>query len=467
MNYTENMPPIPPIEAYDEDTLNIIKGFEDQDRGLLKSEHTPLRNSTQVSNAETIRFAEPQSFWRIEASSDWIERDLPHRQWLVQGYLMKGKVSASIGEPAAGKSTLALMHAISLALDVPFGDFIPIPLPGEARRARRVMVLNAEDDEMEQRRRISALIRTTGRKVSDLGDNLIRIRPSQDTAKLFEAGMAPGEVYAAEALNGLKATIKEQRVDVLMLDPLVEVMGGLPENDNATFGAVCGILRTVAEECGIAVLVVHHARKGEVKPGSLEAARGGGAFGGSVRCAHTVVTMTEPEAEALGIPKERRRYYLRVDAAKQSYAPPADGAVWFQRFSVELDNGESAPALEPWTPPKAVEMSLDELAPIAKAVQAGTDGGLPYSLKLSGDARSIKRMLDGKGISGKAAQDRIIQALRDKCGMVSAAFVRRNDQGQKRGSNLGARIGSLPAVEWVSAPSDNPGSSSGSENDDD
>ena len=112
-------------------------------------------------------------------------------------------------------------------------------------------------------------------------------------------------------------------------------------------------------------------------------------------------------------------------------------------------------------------MSLDELTPIAEAVKLGADGGLPFSLKLSGDARSIKHMLEAKGIAGKATQDRVIEALRNQFGMVNAAYQRRNDQGQKRGSNLGARIGNLPAVEWVTSPDDNSGSSSGSKNDED
>ena len=431
------MPELPPVDAY-EIGIDLDATFPELEEVLRSGGTKPPELGEATS-----------PFWNVDDRSDWNERDLPRRQWIVPQYLMKRKVTGLIGAPEAGKSSLALKYGIHLALDVPFGDFVPVPLPSEQRRPRRVGILNAEDDAEEQQRRISSMIRDTGHRVSDLGGNLIRIGPGGATAGLFTAAPDTGEVCTSAAFEDLKVFIQERALDVLILDPLVELMGGLDENSNAIMGQVFAKLRALAEDCDLAIIVVHHTRKGVVVPGNLEAARGGGALGGSIRIGLTLTVMSELEAVELGIPKETRKQYVRLDNAKQSYGPPSDAALWFHRYSVILDNGDSSPAIEPWTPPKAKEMSLDELESIAAAVKLGAPGGFPFSPKLSGDSRSIKHTLEAKGINGKASQDATLTALRDKCGMVEADYQRRNDQGQKRGTGRGLRIGQLPEAEWI------------------
>jgi RecA-family ATPase len=454
VNYS-NVHELPPVEAYEDDD----------------APHSPDADAARdraQPDADKLSFAADTSpFWRTDDSCNWVEADLPQRQWIVPQYLMKRKVTGLIGAPEAGKSSLALKYGIHLVLDVPFGDFIPVPLPGEQPRSRRVGILNAEDDGEEQKRRISSMIRgDTGRRVSDLRGNLIRISPGGATAGLFTAAPDTGEVCTTQAFEDLKAFIKNQALDVVILDPLVELMGGLDENSNAIMGQVFAKLRGLAEECEIAILVIHHTRKGVAVPGNLEAARGAGALGGSIRIGLTLTVMSEAEAVELGLPKETRKHYVRLDNAKQSYGPPSDAALWFHRYSIILDNGDSSPAIEPWSPPKATEMSLDELEPIAAAVKAGV-GGEPYSPKLSSDSRSIKHVLEANGINGRVSQDAAIAALHDKCGMTEAENQRRNDKGQKRGPGRGLRIGGLPAVEWISLSGATGTSSSGSEDDED
>jgi RecA-family ATPase len=455
VNYS-NRHELPPVDAYEDEAP-----YSAADAAGAPQDGEAPRPDQPTFAAET------SPYWRTDDSSDWVEADLPQRQWIVPQYLMKRKVTGLIGAPEAGKSSLGLKWGIHLVLDLPFGDFVPVPLPGEQRRPRRVGILNAEDDGDEQQRRISSMIRDTGRRVSDLADNLIRISPGGATAGLFTAAPDTGEVCTTQAFEDLKAFIKDRALDVLILDPLVELMGGLDENSNAIMGQVFAKLRGLAEECDIAILVVHHTRKGVAVPGNLEAARGAGALGGSIRIGLTLTVMREEEAVELGIPKETRKHYVRLDNAKQSYGPPSDGALWFQRFSIILDNGDSSPALEPWSPPKVKEMSLDELEPIVTAVKAGAPAGAPYSPKLSGDSRSVKHVLEAHGIAGKAAQDAAVTALRDKCGMLEADYQRRNDQGQKRGTGRGLRIGALPAVEWISFSEATGSSSSGSNDDED
>ena len=396
---------------------------------------------------------ETSSFWRVDDRCDWIERDLPQRRWLVRQYLMQGKVTALIGPPEASKSALALKWGIALALNYGFGDFNPIPLPGEQPRPRRVGILNAEDDADEQRRRISSMIRNSAGRLSGLEDNLIRIGPGVGgTAGLFTAAPDTGEVCTTAAFEDLKTFIKKRAIDVLILDPLVELMGGLDENSNAIMGQVFAKLRGLAEDCKIAVLVIHHTKKGVAVPGNLEAARGGGALGGSIRIGLTLTVMSEAEAIELGIQKDKRKHYVRLDNAKQSYGPPSDAALWFHRDSIELDNGDSAPALGLWSPPKAQALNLEQLAPIEAAIKAGTRTNEPYSLKLSVEGRSIRHLLVNQGITGKVGQEQVLTALREQCALVNAEYQRRNEKNQKRETGWGARIGQFPAIEWIDPP---------------
>ena len=427
---------LPPVDAYeDEAPFDAVDTEEARDDGP-----EPMAGNPSFSN-------ETSSFWRLDDSCDWIERELPRRHWIVPQYLMKRKVTGLIGAPEAGKSSLALKYAIHLVLDVPFGDFIPVPLPGEQRRSRRVGILNAEDDGEEQRRRISSMIRDTGRHISDLGGNLIRIGQGGATAGLFTAAPDTGEVCTTAAFEDLIISIKKRALDVLILDPLVELMGGLDENSNAIMGQVFAKLRGLAEECEIAILVVHHTRKGVTVPGNLEAARGAGALGGSIRIGLTLAVMSEAEATDLGIPKEKRKHYVRLDNAKQSYGPPSDAALWFHRFSIILDNADSSPALEPWSPPKPAAMTIDQLAPIEAAIKAGTAEGTPYSAKLSADSRSIKHVLQKHGFDGRQAQEKALEALRSH-GAVIDTYVHRDAAGHAKRKAQGLRIGSLPDLEW-------------------
>lgn len=440
MNYSE-IPELPPIEAYE--VLASAQTPDDED--ALETSEASAGSALGLAVPERSR--KSSNAWRISAASDWSEADIPPREWIVPQYVMRRKVTALIGAPEAGKSGVALRWAISLALNLPFGDFVPVPLPGEAPRPRRVVILNAEDDEEEQRRRISAMIRDTGRRVSDLGDRLVRVGAGKETACLFALG-PDGAISTTPAWDELSKCLKDERADVLILDPLVELMGGADENSNGIMGQVFAKLRGLAEELGLAIIVIHHTKKGVAVPGNLEAARGGSALGGSIRIGLTLTVMTEAEAEQLGVPKDRRRHYVRLDNAKQSYGPPADGAVWLHRFSVHLDNGDTAPALEPWAPPKVREMSLDDLASIVSDIQAGSVSGAPYSPKLSADQRSVRHVLDKRGHHG-AAQAKILEVLKQDHGLTVQSFTLRGDKGRNHGIKQGLRIEGLPKAEWV------------------
>jgi RecA-family ATPase len=383
--------------------------------------------------------ASKPAFW-VDQDDSWDEAAIPQRQWVALRYLMLRKVSLLIGSPAAGKSLLALQWGIGLALNQPLGDFKPIALPGHQSRRRRVLVLNAEDDADEQRRRIAALIRPFGRNPADLDGHLTRVGP-EEVGWLFERDAITGEVMPTKGLEDLKTIMRERSVDVIILDPLAELLSGIDENSNGDINSVLAKLRSLAIDENIAVLVVHHTRKGVAVPGSLEAARGASSLGGSVRVALTLTGMTEDEATAAGIPTENRKYYSRLDDAKQSYTQMSD-AIWFEKQSIVLANGDTAPMLSPWAVPKDMitpEIKLKVENGIAKGI-----AGEPWSPTFSNKPRSVRNLMIESGVTTGEGQKKLLGEL------LEAGFEKVKFQAAGGRPELGIRSpdGKPSSVRW-------------------
>ena len=113
--------------------------------------------------------AKPDAIW-VDAE-DWEEADIPPRPWIVPGYALRGAVTLIAGPPSALKSSLALGWASSVALNVGYGRFHPAV-------SGPVFVYNVEDDDKEQRRRLSATLRQFGARPADIKNKLYRIGPS-------------------------------------------------------------------------------------------------------------------------------------------------------------------------------------------------------------------------------------------------------------------------------------------------
>jgi RecA-family ATPase len=65
--------------------------------------------------------------------------------------------------------------------------------------------------------------------------------------------------------------------DVLIIDPLINVMGGVSANDNAAAALLMGQLVGLATKRRMAVALAHHASKGR-DPASAESAMGAASF---------------------------------------------------------------------------------------------------------------------------------------------------------------------------------------------
>lgn len=277
---------------------------------------------------------------------------IPPRQWLYGRILIRGHVSLLVAPGGVGKSSLAITEALAMASGRPL-------LGQKVHRPLRVWVWNGEDPEDELTRRVTAARGHHSLTTADLGGRLFMNSGRTAPISLARAGR-DGIAVDRSAVEALISALTDEKIDVLVIDPLVTVHG-VPENDNTGMNAVMGALREIADRCRCAVLIVHHVNKSAAAEGDgqgVQGSRGAGALIDAVRSARFLTRMTKDEAARFGIGSDLWRYF-RIQTGKANLAP-AEEAEWCRTTSVLLGNGtpeypdgDSVGVVEAWVPPKA------------------------------------------------------------------------------------------------------------------
>jgi hypothetical protein len=329
-----------------------------------------FQDQAQAALAATNSWDRGGSIWVDDEA--WSEAELPARPWVATGYALRGAVSLVVGAPSALKSSLMLAWGCAVALGRSHGKFMPAA-PGNA------LIYNVEDDADEQRRRLSAVLRQFGVGATEIAGKLTRVGAAR-VGTLFRIG-DDGILSTTAAMQSLRSLIAQRRPDLLIADPLAE-LHSVEENDNTSLRKVIAEFRAIAVEFGIAVILVHHTRKGAMIPGDPDAARGASATIGAARIVLTLVTMSEQDAETFGLATSRqaRSRYVRLDDAKQNYAAIGK-AEWYEKTLHRLDNGETVAAATPWQPPD-IWGSVTSFAAnrILDRLDAGLGNGKRYSV---------------------------------------------------------------------------------------
>ena len=261
--------------------------------------------------------------WRLA------ERAEEHR-WLVTGLWAEQAVGIVGGEPKCCKSFLALDLAVAVASGMPCLRRFPVS------RAGRVLLFAAEDALHIVRRRLEGIAAAAGVALADLDIQVI-------TSPVLRLDLDADRRNLAETVARLQPRL-------LILDPFVR-LHRIDENASGEVAPLLAYLRELQRRHGMAVLVVHHAKKGG-------AVRAGQALRGS------------SEFHAWG----DSNLYLRRDGDDLSLAIEHRAAPSPKPLAIELAQRGEALALEvadrrePVTPTPS---SLDEriLAILAEADQ--------------------------------------------------------------------------------------------------
>lgn len=305
----------------------------------------------------------------VAISSPWDEppEAIPAREWIIRGLMIRRHISILVAPGGSGKSLLSAQWAIALAIGMSWGGWSPV-------KAEKVLLINAEDDGDEMRRRIHAACQVMNINPRDL---MGRLFLADDPRSIVVAKTNKDKVVVATPLaDAIRKTVEDNGIGVVVVDPFAETFEG-DENSNSEVKWAAAIWRSVARETSCSVMLVHHTPKyAKGMAGDADAARGAGALVNSARIVSTLFTMTEEEAKLFAIKPEDAYHYVRFDDAKANLTLITGKARWFEKVNYDLPNGDGVGVLKPWKPPGVFDgVSIDTITGILQTLDAGRDGG--------------------------------------------------------------------------------------------
>ena len=182
----------------------------------------------------------------------------PQREnWLIEALWSEQAVGIIGGEPKCCKSFLALDMAVSVASGA------PCLRRYATARTGRVLLFAAEDALCVVRKRLEGICRAAQLDLAQLDIHVI-------TAPTLRLDTATDQ-------RRLSQTVAELRPALLLLDPFVR-LHRIDENASSEVAPLLGYLRELQRRYQLAVVLVHHARKGahRLRPG--QALRGSSEF---------------------------------------------------------------------------------------------------------------------------------------------------------------------------------------------
>jgi len=181
----------------------------------------------------------------------------PELRWLVTHLWSQDAVGIVGGEPKCCKSFLALDLAVAVAAGVPCLRRFKVPDPG------RVLLYAAEDAHPIVRRRLEGIAAAADVSLRDLEIQVI-------TAPTLRLDLAADRA-------SLQETVARLQPRLLILDPFVR-LHRIDENASGEVAPLLAYLRELQRRHSLAVLVVHHAKKGAGHVRAGQALRGSSEF---------------------------------------------------------------------------------------------------------------------------------------------------------------------------------------------
>jgi hypothetical protein len=267
--------------------------------------------------------------WRLA------ERAEEHR-WLVSGLWSEQAVGIVGGEPKCCKSFLALDLAVAVASGMPCLRRFSVSRPG------RVLLFAAKDALHIVRRRLEGIAAAAGIALADCDIQVI-------TSPVLRLDLD------ADRLN-LADTVARLQPRLLILDPFVR-LHRIDENASGEVAPLLAFLRELQRRHGVAVLVVHHAKKG----------------GGGVRAGQALRGSSEFHAWG------DSNLYLRRDGEDISLAVEHRAAPSPRPLTIELAQRGDALALEVAAPREPVAPAASSLDDRILAILAHADHAIPFA----------------------------------------------------------------------------------------
>lgn len=187
--------------------------------------------------------------------------DLPvseeQHSWLIKDIWADEAVGVIGAEPKSMKTWLAMELAVAVASGAPCLRHFPVA------RSGRVLIYAAEDSLPMVRRRLEGICAAAGFKLEELDIQVI----TEPTLRLD----------LEHVRRSLDATVAALQPVLLILDPFVR-LHRIDENVSGEVAPLLAFLRELQRRYAVAVVVVHHAKKGAGRMRAGQALRGSSEF---------------------------------------------------------------------------------------------------------------------------------------------------------------------------------------------
>jgi hypothetical protein len=216
--------------------------------------------------------------WTSFDLADVVKEDLPPVRWIVKPYIARPSVTVFFGKPKTMKSLLLLDLCLHVAGGYPWLASDSSGADGIEVMLGNVVWLDLENGAVTLKRRMKAIATALG-----MGE-------ARGQLQAFSMPRPWPDLSKADDADALIARLKSMGdVSVLVLDHLGQVFGAIDENSPLA-AQVMGNIRYISEASNVAVILVHHSKKGQGKDSGdpADALRGSGAIMAGVDAAFLI-----------------------------------------------------------------------------------------------------------------------------------------------------------------------------------
>jgi hypothetical protein len=293
---------------------------------------------------------------------------IPPRRWAYGRFLLFGSAAVIGAVDGGGKGAIAVVMALAMITGR--------PLLGETIwRTGPVLIVSYEDDETEWHRRIAAACL---HYELDYETVLASIHFVSKPGDRVSFATMVGSVVTFPDRDDIIGLLKTIGAALLIVDPFNHAHRLEEGNSNVMIAKVALELSQIAREADVAVLVLHHLRKGAVgNPDDLMRAT---SLRATFRSCRILARMPPDIAEKMKITDAWR--YIKIAGSKENYAPPPEKSSWFKLIGIPLGNatneypeGDDVAVATTWQARPMFEgMEPDTLGAVFKALRETIHG---------------------------------------------------------------------------------------------
>jgi RecA-family ATPase len=272
------------------------------------------------SRQQLFSGADARHNFDLISAADLLSARPKPREYLIDAFLPKKIVAGLFAPGGAGKSTLTLTIAVSVASGLPLFGTFKVKTPG------RVVLISGEDDSEEIQRRLHRITETLSDAQKQLVGQNLHILDLADQFQLFTHKPSHGEVEITETPEMIARAIEKHvgGADLLIVDPASRFRGG-EENLAADTTRFVQSLQYLRDRLGATLWLVHHVNKNaRVNGASQNNSRGSSALIDGLRLGYELNFIERSGAIKLFGDSVADTELLCLRSIKSNYGRPCD-----------------------------------------------------------------------------------------------------------------------------------------------